>query len=567
MAEIVFDAFDPNASCLEAPPKIPQIPDKCQVEASFHILNDITPSNASIAFRRNRDKFILESTADRDATIALLRGYGFSDANDKLQSSLFYSVELNRFLRNTYQSFVAKHNYQGPSLIGSGARMRNFFVTGSILENDPKQIGDATELLREVLKNPKEGRDYFITLLKSITTDDANRAVFHPSLRPRIQWMADLLDAFERVDGPLSSYRDDLTTPEIRRSLISLFVFLGAGEGEWMNLKKEIDPLASLLTSAQNADPELKNFHALLQKALAPLEKTAFDIRSASMAARLREVLVALKQAVNDHRAELSSLEMQSPQEAFLRSLQIRLSQAAQKEDLHEFVTKELKESKMSSAWLKRKDNLELITEAIFPTLKLKTDPKLPPVLQVDMKLMKARIGQLLDSHQIQNREFNVGVLAYLRFLFGKDLSNPQINGWIAGQYANVKIELKPEDKKILGDLSLRIDQRILRSLKITNILLPVVEGALCATGIALGGAGFGEKNRGMLVGGSTVTGFGCGALITHFAVPTRNPYLSDPLGGLAGAALGFGLSYGLTESQKMTPPMDGRNPTQGRGP
>jgi hypothetical protein len=83
-----------------------------------------------------------------------------------------------------------------------------------------------------------------------------------------------------------------------------------------------------------------------------------------------------------------------------------------------------------------------------------------------------------------------------------------------------------------------------------------------------LGGAGLGEKDRGLIVGGSSVTGFGCGALITHFAVRTRNPYISDPIGGIIGAALGFGLSYGLTEPQKMMPPpIDGRNPINPWGP
>ena len=70
-----------------------------------------------------------------------------------------------------------------------------------------------------------------------------------------------------------------------------------------------------------------------------------------------------------------------------------------------------------------------------------------------------------------------------------------------------------------------------------------------------------------MIVGGSTVTGLGCGALITHFAFRSRNPYIADPLGGLLGAALGFGLSYGLTEPQKNVLPIDGRNPVRPLGP
>jgi len=566
MAEIIFDALDPNTACLEAPPKTPQTQDKCQVEASFHIQGDLTPPNPTIAFRRSRDKFILESTADRDATIALLRGYGFSDSNDRLQSALFYAVELNRFIKNTYLSFVPKHNYQGPSLLPLGGRLRNFFVTGSIQESDPRQTAEAGALLKEILEKPKGARDYFTVVLKSLTTDEHNRAVFHPSIRPRLQWVGDLLKAFEEIQQPLSNLKDPMILIEVNRVLVSLLTYLGTGEGDWMALKKEIDAQASLLFPLSNLNPELKNFQALLLKALLPLEKTAFAIQSPGLGARLREVSLELKEAVKEHRAELSALESASPSQALLRSLEVRLAQAAQKEDLHEFVSQEIKESKMSSSWLKRNENLSELSGAILPAFKGVVDAKAAPRLQIDGKELKRRVDRLIDSHGIQQREFIVGVLAVLRFLLGRDLNNSQILGWSKDQYMSLKVELSPEDKKKLEMLKNGLKMKISRSLKYTNLILPIVEGGICVAGLAMGGAGLGTDDRGLIVGGSTVTGLGCGALITHFAFRSRNPYIADPIGGALGAITGFGLSYGLTEPSKGIN-LDGRNPVIPFGP
>ncbi|MBL7684437.1 MAG: hypothetical protein JNK65_00155, partial [Deltaproteobacteria bacterium] len=63
----------------------------------------------------------------------------------------------------------------------------------------------------------------------------------------------------------------------------------------------------------------------------------------------------------------------------------------------------------------------------------------------------------------------------------------------------------------------------------------------------------------------------GCGALLTHYTIPTRNPYISDSIGGVIGAGIGVAIPLiiqAVTGGQMpQMPPIDGRGPNTPFGP
>src|SRR4029453_5285501 len=100
------------------------------------------------------------------------------------------------------------------------------------------------------------------------------------------------------------------------------------------------------------------------------------------------------------------------------------------------------------------------------------------------------------------------------------------------------------------------------------RLALPLAEGALCLAGGgliawgALAPPAAGAWNVPLIMGGG-VTGLGCGALVTHFAIPSRNRYAADAIGGGVGAVIGVGIPIliHLLGGGAGMPPIDGRNP------
>src|SRR5262245_28145599 len=246
-----------------------------------------------------------------------------------------------------------------------------------------------------------------------------------------------------------------------------------------------------------------------------------------------------MEEALKQHRGDLLGL---TPPEAFQRSLFLKIQDSLRSGELTQNVRDEMSESRIGDAWLKKDGNLKEIFDAFLPSFTFENGPKIAPPgrVKVDATRLKGGLEHLIDSHSIQTREYMIGVLALTRHFFGKALGAVMISTWVNDHYVSVPLEISPEGRKDLGKFSLGLEKKIRRSLLQTNLYLPLTEAGVCATGLALGGVGLGVENRGLTVGGSTVTGLGCGALITHYIIPTRNHYLSDTLGGVIGAAAGF---------------------------
>src|SRR5215467_7907031 len=131
MSNVIFDAFHPNAQCLQPPPKNPQQKDPCVVEAHFRPRGDVSPPVRFVSFKRSQDKFVLDPQGN-EVSVAMIRGLGFSESDPTFQSALSYSVGLDQAIQKSYVNYSKKFSYSGPSLLPLSTKMRNFLVTGSV---------------------------------------------------------------------------------------------------------------------------------------------------------------------------------------------------------------------------------------------------------------------------------------------------------------------------------------------------------------------------------------------------------------------------------------------------
>src|SRR5215831_5028077 len=152
MAEIIFDAFHPKEGCRHSPSA--QVQDTCRIGAKFHVRGENTPPNAFLNFKRDRDRFVLE-TAGNESLTALARGLGLSETHPVLQGKLFYSIAIHDWLKSSQEGWLNKA--QGRELqhyLPVYSSLRNFIVTGSIENPDPEQRRENAELLESLFRVP-----------------------------------------------------------------------------------------------------------------------------------------------------------------------------------------------------------------------------------------------------------------------------------------------------------------------------------------------------------------------------------------------------------------------------
>ena len=561
MSEIILDAFEPTPGCLDPAPTNPKTPDPCQVAMTFHARGDSSTQFPVITFQRNQDSFVLASSRDLEIPLGLLKNGGFDEKSAPVQSLFLSSVGFFKWIERSYPSFKKKTGYSGASLLSEAHRMRNFTISGSITNPDAKQKQGNAALLRDILKDAEVPRNYFKTILNSLLGDD-QKGLILPEMQPRMRWLLEMIDAYEKIQtaGPTLSEKDPLK-PWIHSIALSLVVYLGTGDENPDEIQKFVDEAAVLL---RKGNREGKPLYGSLVTSLKALESGDFFKNSKEALERLRRVQVLLQNAALEHRADLIGL---TPKEALGKSLLFKIQDASTSGALIDLVRDEMKDAKMKEVWLKDFDHLKDLFNAFQPSFQWEEGQKIPPPgrVKVDVTRLKADLEKLFETHSIQNREYLIGSLALIRHFFGNTMKAAFVSTWVKDRYASIPLEISPEDRKALDKYSLSLERRIRRSLKQTNLYLPLGEAALCTVGLATGGAGLGVENRGLFVGGSTTAGIGCGALLTHYVIPTRNPYLSDTLGGLALGAAAFALSYFLGGS--LTDPLGGRNPnTPGGG-
>jgi hypothetical protein len=561
MSQIIFDGFDPDSSCFSTPPTSATLQDPCTIQVTYHIQGDTTPKDPTISFRRSHDNFTLE-THFRENEIGLLKSAGFSENSPLLQSSLFYSIALNRWMGDNYPGFVKENNYKGVDLLPLGKKVLNFILAGSIEKPDADQVTRAASTLKEILSLSEDGRIFFTNIVDILKKDKTG--VIRKEVEPRTTWLLNLLTEYGTLltGFPELKATDPLKDP-LQKSTISLLVYLGIGEGKMEDVMAGIDALSPQLLSRKDIPENFRDYYQFLGLHLSEIQNFDYFQKDAGAKERMQIAAAALKAAVDEHHAELLSMK---PEMAFRRSLELKLIDAGMSDSLIDLVKDEVKSAKLSSMWMHREGNLQEISDAILPNLKWTPDPKGPGTVALDVKGLESSLSHLINSHGIQQREFMIGELAALRFFFGKTLGAVEMKVWVKNKYTSIPLKIAEGDRKTLAEVGKRLEKNISRSLRETSIYLPIGEAGLGGLGLLGGTLGLHEDNRALSVTGFTSAGVGIGSLITHYAYPTRNPYISDAVGGAIGGVIAFGISFFLVgKNGDMGNP--GRNPTGGFGP
>ncbi|MFO1518442.1 MAG: hypothetical protein U1F57_02060 [bacterium] len=567
MADIIFDAFDADAACYNPPPSNPQQADPCTVSATFHLRGEKTPATPVITFRRSQDHFVLE-TYGSEATLGLLHSAGFSENDSNLKSSLNYSILLGRWMSSSYPDFVKYHKYQGSSLLPLAQKTKNFILAGSIDKADATQVSQSADLLKQILALPKESRVYFSEMLDVLKKDRTQ--VFRSEMEPRIHWLYDLLQNYEEMESglPKATAEDGLRN-SIESWFQSLYAYLGAGESKETEFGLKPDLWIPDLSARKDYPDKIKNFYDFPLPYLRKLADVKFFKTSKEAQERLDRVNALLKNAVREHRADLLVLD---PKKAFERSIEFRITGAASGPgSMEDLVSEESKSAHLDVSWFSKPDQVAEVAQAIAPAFRWTGNPDQPGHAELNAAALSEKVEKLLSSHTIETREFAMGTLAALRFVFGKKFEAANLSAWTGKGYQSIPLTLSADDRKTLSALDSKLSKTLSQKKKRDSLILsldslPWAEGGACFGGFATGGGGILEESRPFTVGGFTAGGIGCGALLGHSLHLTKNRYVSDAVGGVLLGAAGFALSLLLTRNFS-SGGTDAKNPVTGYGP
>src|SRR5262249_46582921 len=143
--------------------------------------------------------------------------------------------------------------------------------------------------------------------------------------------------------------------------------------------------------------------------------------------------------------------------------------------------------------------------------------------------------------HYVQAREYRIGVLAVLRFLFGDQWSNPRVQGWAKDGFKAVEVDLSAQQATQFFTFRDNLNHHISQSVRKTSVALPIIEGVVLSGGLAMTIGGYSQKETDQNAfkwAGPITLGVGTGSLLCHYVLQTRNQYVSDGLCGLAGGVL-----------------------------
>jgi len=190
--------------------------------------------------------------------------------------------------------------------------------------------------------------------------------------------------------------------------------------------------------------------------------------------------------------------------------------------------------------------------------------------LTVDAVQFIVEMNALIDSQSTHRREYLLSGLALVRSLFPAHGEARPVRVFLNGEFQEVSWHLSAEDRRILNEYATRLESRLELSHGESDLLLPILEGAVCAVGTAglLSAQLVPELSRdhdlqlGLGTASAGVGGAGCAALAGHFLWPeltgdVHNSYLWDGLTGLGGAVVGAGiyLLLNFLGASGVTPP------------
>ncbi len=408
-------------------------------------------------------------------------------------------------------------------------------------------------------------------------------------MRPRLHLIVDLLTLQDHLNDIVKDLPETSNLRQtFQRWVIDCLQYLYSGIGDFNKIQQDFQKIAEQARDQKDISTNLRDissktfavfnnfFNDSKEHPLRNLSDNGFN--------RLSDMEVKLLTQWQDH---FSQRLLQVKETVFRESIHYYLVVVDGQLNTPE-VKQHLKEAHISPNWLENQTNFRNISDAILSALKIIPTAEQKEIeISLDLKTLNQKIKQLVKEHFVQEREYKIGVLAVLNFLFQTDKDKDGNKKIINENWANqegFKIRMSQftsaENDNLIA-LKNSMQRGISSSLTQTNKYLPWVEGALCVAGLVVGGVGSGFKERASIVTGSTVTGVGCGAFLTHFIYPSRNPYIADSIGGAILGTAAFLSSFLLTgaylkpnmmpppPNMMMPPPLDpnSRNPVSGWGP
>ncbi|HKX13020.1 MAG TPA: hypothetical protein VJP40_07700 [bacterium] len=254
---------------------------------------------------------------------------------------------------------------------------------------------------------------------------------------------------------------------------------------------------------------------------------------------------------------------------------------------LQEGIASESSAANMTVEWLASQGDDSRggrIGEILEPLLShLLYDPSAGDHLGLEVAPLIVQLNTQIDAQSTRRREFILASLAVMRRFFPEGDETPTVRIFRDGEFQEVTWQLTEEDRALLRQFRRSLESRVEISHDQSDLILPLVEGAVCALGVAgllsshlvpeLGESP--DLQLGLGTGSATLAGAGCTSLLGHFLWPAitndvHNRYLWEGLTGLGGGIVAGGLYFLLSfflRGENMSPGPGMRFPVDPFGP
>jgi hypothetical protein len=180
--------------------------------------------------------------------------------------------------------------------------------------------------------------------------------------------------------------------------------------------------------------------------------------------------------------------------------------------------------------------------------------------LGLEVAPLIVELNAMIDAQATRRREFILATLAVMRRFFPEGDELPSVRIFQDGEFQEIAWQFSDEDRALLRQFRRSLEGRIEVSQDQSDLILPILEGAVCAIGAAgiLGSHLIPEVGEnpdlqlGLGTASTALAGAGCTSLLGHFLWPAitndvHNRYLWEGLTGLGGAIVAGGLYFLLS--------------------
>jgi hypothetical protein len=595
---IIIDSLRPTDACSARPTSN----DTCEIEATFHTVTT-SPENQTQAqemwdqdrifihrlLRGQQVQYVLDDTRVALTVRPILRDHHFDLdlARADIQAALDRSGVLVRYVQGQIQEYRRNH----PDLPESAARFMesigDFALVGNIENPDSLQRDRNRQLYRQLAELPNDLHRFVRMNLLTILAGESGSA----NQTNRSRWSGPMNSRFDRLIE-ISNLSDRLRQQTARfGSSAELSARLLQFVGQWADYVFEGQPsLDELTRSLRNLAMDLYraeanvsptrtgddiNLYRLLDLDLEPLRQRPSFHGTGAVQDRFERFFHWVRIPEQSENLEFSVL---SPSEALEQSFYRQVSNPSMLQALVRGVNDVMGPPFLTSDWLSSHGNLREMIHAITISLRVEGASENPTV-RLDLTQLNQNLQTLFSEHGRDRREFIAGSLAVLRFFFGSQGNHQGLRAFWNGSFRELPFH-GDFDRIAVRALYQSLTRQIQGSPNVTERVLPITEGVLCALGIVgmaadsvrMGVSGGSDLLDNAFLGATGfMTGLGCTPLLGRaVAGAPRNAWLRDGLLGGAGAlglgSAGFLIPFAFRPG--MTPPdPGGRGPSMGFGP